>query len=126
MKVREIIAEADGKMHDQHKQVQKGVVRMRDIGGYDRVYHLNRIMMAAGMADGKSENAVTNMDSATWIEKFNSGHPYTEEEYKKLRSAMKTVPTDGADVTPWAKSAEPKDTYKHSPVSKPKKNKYGI
>ena len=51
---------------------------------------------------------------------------YTEEEYKKLRSAMKTVPTDGADVTPWAKSAEPKDTYKHSPVSKPKKNKYGI
>jgi hypothetical protein len=72
--------------------------------------------MATAIADGKSTNAV-DMDSASWFEKYNTQHPYTEEEYNMFRSAENTVPTDSKEVLPWSKSQEPKDTYIVSPIS---------
>lgn len=115
MRANEFIVEAEGKVHPHHASVQGGVRKSRDKGGYDRVYHMNRLWMATAMADGKSKKPV-KMDSASWIEKYNTQHPYTEEEYNMFRSAEATVPTDSKEILPWSKSAEPDDTHKVSPT----------
>lgn len=105
----------DGKMHKDHAQANIGVYRARDVGGYDRVYHMNRLWMAMAMADGKSQDAV-EMDAASFAEKYNTVHPYTEEEYNMFVSAKKTIPTDSKEVVPYSKSQEPTDTNKKSTV----------
>ena len=109
MRASEFLTEGEGKMHDHHAQATQGVYKSRDIGGYDRIYHLNRLMMAMSMADGKSQDAV-DMDNASFAEKYNTVHPYTEEEYNMFISATKTIPTDKKNVVPYSKSKEPKDT----------------
>lgn len=118
MRAKEFIVETkpEGKMHPHHANVGQGVSKSRDVGGYDRVYHMNRLMMAMGMADGKSEKPV-EMDSASWTEKYNTHHPYTEEEHNMIKSALNTIPTDSKEITPWSKSIEPNDTHKVSPVA---------
>ena len=119
MRAHEFIIESNkqGSVKKDHANVQQGVSKMRDVGGYDRVYHMNRIGMALAQADGKSTKAVKDMDSASWVEKYNTAHPYTQEEHKMFQSAFKTVPTDHKEVLPWSKSEEPDDTYKTSPTS---------
>jgi hypothetical protein len=77
---------------------------------------MNRLWMATAMADGQSKKGV-DMDSYSWMEKYNTQHPYTQEEYNMFRQAENTVPTDSKEVTPWTKSVEPEDTYKVSPSS---------
>ena len=118
MRANEFINEArgDGVIHPDHVAVGQGVVRMRDVGGYDRTYHLNRIWMATAMADGKSKKPV-DMDSASWAEKYNVAVPYTDEEHLMILSAMATIPTDGKELEKRSKSVEPKDTYTKSPVA---------
>lgn len=117
MKAREFITEKVGKVKKRHAAVQQGVNKSRDVGGYDRVYHMNRTWMATAMADGQNPNKAVDMDEASWVEKYNTQHPYTEEEYNMFRQAEKTVPTDSKEVLPWSKSAEPEDTHKTSPIS---------
>ena len=106
-----------GKMHKDHESVSAtgGSVIARDVGGYDRVYHQNRLSMAMAMADGKSTKAV-KMDPAGPTEKYNSIHPYTDEEHKMLQAAMKTVPTEHHKMAKRGKSSEPADTHKVSPM----------
>lgn len=118
MKIKDIIVESDGTPHPDHLSVQGRVDKLRDIGGYDRVYHMNRIMMAAAMADGKSTKPV-DMDSASWIEKYNTTHPYTDEEHNMIHAAMNTVPTDHKPISKNQKSKEPSDTNKVSPHHNP-------
>jgi hypothetical protein len=123
MRINELISEATvGKMKKRHAAVQKGVTKSRDVGGYDRVNHMNRMWMATAMADGKSTNPV-DMDSYSWMEKYNTQHPYTEEEYNMFRAAENTIPTDSKEVTPWSKSLEPEDTHTVSPVANWNKTK---
>lgn len=105
----------DGTMHNHHKNATQGVMRVRDVGGYDRVYHMNRLWMAMAMADGKSQDAV-DMDSASFVEKYNTVHPYTEEEYNMYVSATKTIPSDQKTIVPYSKSQEPDDTNTKSLV----------
>jgi hypothetical protein len=112
-------------LHGHHDNVMKGVSRSRDVGGYDRIYHMNRLMMAMAMHDGKGTHPV---DSAkdTWFEKYNTMHPMTQEEDNMIRGAMKTVPTDGRHVSKFSKSKEPDDVHRVSPVPAKKKNRYGV
>ena len=114
-----------GKIHSRALDGGQGYMLHRDIGGYDRIYHLNRIMMAAGMADGKSKKPV-DMDPDSWVEKYNVVFPYTDLEHAMMMQAFATVPTDIGFEEKRGKSEEPKDTNKTSPVAKPKRNKYGI
>lgn len=116
MRAKDFIVEHEGKMKKRHAAVQQGVTRSRDKGGYDRVNHMNRMWMATAMADGKSTKPV-DMDSYSWMEKYNTQHPYTEEEYNMFRAAENTIPTDSKEITPWSKSEEPEDTYTVSPTS---------
>jgi hypothetical protein len=107
------------KMQPAHDAAHPGqVYRTRDVGGYDRVYHMNRLMMAMAKADGKSTKPV---DSATetWFEKYNTVHPYSDAESKMVQSAMNTVPTDGKMVSHDNKSREASDVNRASPHRNP-------
>ena len=117
MKINELLNEstAEGRVEPEHKNPQGRIHKMRDVGGYDRTYHLNRFSMAMAMADGKSNKAV-DMDEASWIEKYNTMHPYTDEEANMIQSALKTVPTDHKVISDDKKSREPDDVHRHSPV----------
>jgi hypothetical protein len=115
MRAHEFITESGGKLPKDLDQASQGSIRMRDVGGYDRTYHLNRIWMAAAMADGRSTNPV-EMDSSSFVEKFNVAFPYTDIEHMMLLQAMATIPTDGKELAKRGKSKEPEDTYTVSPV----------
>ena len=116
MRAKEFIEEGKrGKLPRDQKYKSQGVTTMRDVGGYDRTYHLNRIMMATAMADGKSTKAV-DMDPASWIEKYNTAHPYTDEEHRMLQAAFNTIPSEHHENLKRSKSEELPDTYTKSPV----------
>lgn len=116
MRAREFVRESNGDMPDHFANANQGATKMRDVGGYDRTYHLNRIMMATAMADGKSAKAV-DMDSASFVEKYNVAFPYTDAEHLMILAAMATIPTDKQELTKRSKSKEPEDTNTQSPVS---------
>ena len=118
MRANEFISESTpgGKMHKHHIDVGQGATRMRDVGGYDRTYHLNRIWMATAMADGKSAKPV-DMDSSSFIEKYNVAFPYTDAEHLMVLAAMATIPTDSKELSKRSKSKEPDDTYTLSPIA---------
>jgi hypothetical protein len=118
MRAKEFIFETtpDGKMPDHLNSAHQGSIRMRDVGGYDRTYHLNRIWMATAMADGKSKKPV-DMDSASFVEKYNVAFPYTDAEHLMIMQAMATIPTDSKELAKRGKSEEPIDTYTTSPVN---------
>jgi len=126
MRAQEFIKEGTTKLHPDHDAVGKGVTRARDVGGYDRVYHMNRLMMAMAMADGIDTGKINGVNVDTWFEKYNTIHPMTQEEDNMVRAAMKTIPTDGKHVSSFGKSKEPEGANTKSIVAKPKKNKYGI
>lgn len=122
MKINEVIVEGkDGTIKDvprDHESASTGIERFRDVGGYDRVYHLNRIGMAAAMADGKSAKAA-DMPQSSWYEKYNTAHPYTDEEHKMMQSAFKTVDSEHSEVVKKSKSKETDDVNKVSPHHNP-------
>lgn len=117
MRADEFINESkpNGKVPKRAEQASKSVHKTRDVGGYDRVYHLNRMGMAMAMADGKSTKAV-DMDSGSWVEKYNTIHPYSKEEDNMVKQAMKTVPTDHEHTISDRRSLEMDDTQKTSPI----------
>ena len=122
MRAKDFIVERDGKMPKDLVDKSQGSVRMRDAGGYDRTYHLNRIWMATAMADGRSTKAV-DMDSASFVEKYNVAFPYTDAEHLMIMQAMATIPTDSKELAKRSKSEESKDTNITSPVSNWNKKK---
>lgn len=91
---------------------------IRDNGGYDRINHMNRMMMAAAMHDGKSKKAIPRdqMDPASWVEKYNTAHPYTAEEDNMIHGAMKTIGSEHHHTVSDHRSIETPDTHKVSPV----------
>jgi len=128
MKINEIIVETRGEgpvPKELEDKSMGGVIRMRDVGGYDRTYHLNRIMMAAAMADGQDERPV-DMDSSSFVEKYNVAIPFSDAEELMMYQAMATIPTDGKELVKRGRSQEADDTNKQSPISPRKKNKYGV
>lgn len=112
MRAHEFLSESVGKMRKDHARASTGFYNVRDLG-IDRIYHMNRLMMAMALSDGKSQDAV-EMDSASFAEKYNTVHPYTEEEYNMFIAATNTIPSDKKDVVPYSKSSESKDTNKKS------------
>jgi hypothetical protein len=109
-------ARPKAKMHKDHARVQKGVHLARDPGGYDRVYHLNRLMMATACADGRDKKKIPGVDASSWNEKYNTIHPYTEQEHNMVHQAMATVPTDGGPIVDDHRSLEPDHVHRISPV----------
>ena len=116
MRAQEFLVEKqEGKIRHRHHQATRGLNKFRDPGGYDRTYELNRVMMAAACADGT--NAPIDMDAASWVGRYNTAHPYTDEEARMMKQAFKAVGSETHDMNHGDnRSLEPKDTHKVSPV----------
>ena len=91
MRAKEFIVEQKkrGKMTKRQKQATVGVDLFRDPDGYDRMYELNRMMMAVAMADGSGR--LLQVDAESWIGKDNSAQPYTKLEQDMMKQAAKSI-----------------------------------
>jgi hypothetical protein len=125
MRAKEFVieAKAQGDVPDSLKGTTNGMVRMRDVGGYDRFYHMNRMGMVLAMADGSNSKAIPGVDAASFSEKFNIAFPYTDLEHMMMFQAMATIPTDSKELVKRSKSKEAPDTNVQSPVSNWNKKK---
>ena len=117
MRASEFISESKRtQLHKNHDGPMPGLYNFRD-DGVDRIYNLNRVMMAAAMADGKSEKPIPDCASSSWNDKYNTAHPYTKEEHMMLKQAFNTVPSNTHHMVSDHRSTEPDCTHKISPVA---------
>lgn len=113
-----------GPISQRYQQATVGLDKFRDHDLADRFYELNRVMMAAAVADGKNP---IDVDPESWVGRYNIAIPYTKQEQEILQQAFKAVGSEWHDLNNGNyRSEEVKSTYKKSPVAKPKKNKYGV
>jgi hypothetical protein len=127
MKIKDIIVEDRvGKIPVRLQQPTVGLTKFRDREFADRIYELNRVMMAVAAADGTNPLAM-NIDSESWAGRSNLAFPYTKIEQKMLKQAFKAIGSHYEDLNAGdLESQELKSTNKLSPVAKPKKNKFGV
>ena len=93
MKINEIIIEGKtGKIPKRSEYASKGEWSWRD-DGIDRIYNLNRVMMAAAKSDGVSTKAV-DVPEQSWFGKHNIARPYTEQEHIMMQSAFNTIDSE--------------------------------
>ena len=113
-----IVEDRKGEIPGGHDSAMPGAWRVRDNGGYDRTNHMNRMMMAMAMHDGKTNKPIPRdqMDPASWVEKYNTAHPYTKEEDNMLQGAIKTIGSDAKHHVTDHRSLETPETHKVSPV----------
>ena len=85
MRATEFVAEDKiGKMGKRLNQATVGLNKFRDAQFADRVYELNRIMMAVASTDG---TFVPELDGESWAGRNNIAAPYTPEEQDMLKMA---------------------------------------
>lgn len=125
MKIKEVILEGSpAKIAKRLQQSTVGLNLFRDAEFADRIYELNRVMMAAAMADGKNP---LQIDHESWAGRHDIAAPYTKEEQQILKQAFKAVGSWHKDLNKGdLKSQELDSTNKTSPIAKPKKNKFGV
>jgi len=97
MRASEFIVEgAKGTLSDRQQQSTRGVhVFAKKIQTFDKLYDLNRLMMAVASSDGINP---IEMDSESWVGKHNTAHPYTEEENNMLKLAYKAAGLEYTDL----------------------------
>jgi hypothetical protein len=90
MRASEFISESKvGKISNRQQYATRGLnIFSKKIDSYDRLYDLNRLMMAVASSDGV--NPIV-MDSESWVGKHNTTHPYTKEEQDMLKLAYKAA-----------------------------------
>jgi len=76
-----------GKLSKRQQESTRGLHVFADTN-YDRVYDLNRVMMAAACTDG---TFAPEIDQESWAGKYNTAHAYTKEEENKLKQAYKAA-----------------------------------
>lgn len=96
MRAREFLAEKrTGQIGKRRQAATRGLHKFRDIGGYDRTYELNRVMMAVACADGVTP---LNVDTESWAGRYNTAHPYTDVEDAMLNQALKATGSEHQDL----------------------------
>jgi hypothetical protein len=104
-----------GKIGQRRSQATVGLNKFRDADLADRVYELNRVMMAAACTDG---TFVPDIDNESWAGRYNLAMPYTDIEQSMLEKAFRAVGSDHEDLNRGdLKSKELKSTNKRSPVT---------
>jgi hypothetical protein len=134
MRAREFITEADmpadlkrlGKDGDNLIAALKGGLSIPGISinkSNGNPYAGYRFGLSMAGANGKNHGATPKTGAL-------SGDPlltvYTQEEYEIIQQAAKEVMAGPIKKLSDMASREPGDTYKQSPVAKPKRNKYGV
>jgi len=100
-----------GKLHPHHKATMGMIHKVA--GTADRIYDLNRAMIAVAGSDGKSFAHEPKGES--WIGRSNMAAPYTQVEHDMLHHAYGAIGTPVDSVVDDDRE-EPKDTHKTSPV----------
>jgi len=72
-----------------------GLNKFVDPNHADRVYELNRIMMATAATDG---TFVPDVDGESWAGRYNIAAPYTKQEQDMLNMAYKAIGSDIQDL----------------------------
>jgi hypothetical protein len=119
MRAKEFITEdnAPGKLTKRQRYGSRGLHKFQDVDGRDRVYELNRVMMALAQANGESDHEQIDLDSESWIGTSNMAVPYTEVESNMLKSAYKAVGSEWEDLNDGdLRSSELPSINKQSPV----------
>ena len=114
MRAREFIFENEsGKIPNRYHQSTKGLHVFAD-APYDRLYDLNRVMMAVAETDGVT---MPVLDQESWVGKFNTSHAYTEAEANMLKLAYKAAGIKFKDLNNGdTNSKELDSTNKQSPI----------
>lgn len=94
MRAFEFIIE-NAKISKRQQAATRGLHLFSDSERWNTDYTLNRIMMAAACTDGKF---VPNIDDASWVGKYKTSHPYTQEESDMLKMAYKAAGANWTDV----------------------------
>lgn len=96
MRAREFVAEQrEGKLSKRLQQGTVGLHKFRDMQFADRVYELNRIMMAVATTDG---TFVPDIDGESWAGRNNIAAPYTKHEQQMLTKAYQAVGSHYKDL----------------------------
>ena len=96
MRAREFIAEdAVGKISKRNQNATVGLNKFRDQNFADRVYELNRVMMAVAQTDGE---ITPELDGESWAGRHNVAAPYTDVEQKMLEKAYQAVGSKHYDL----------------------------
>ena len=84
-----------GKISKRNSYATVGLHTFKDTAGYDRVYELNRIMMAVASTDG---TFVPDVDAESWAGRHNVAAPYTQEEHNMLAKAYQAIGSEFHDL----------------------------
>jgi len=96
MRAKEFISEEKvGPLSKRNASATVGLHKFRDNQFADRVYELNRVMMAVAQADGEND---FDIDSESWAGRHNVAAPYTEQEHKMLKQAFDKLGTYSIDL----------------------------
>jgi hypothetical protein len=96
MRAQEFISEdSGGRISKRNQNATVGLNKFRDSQFADRVYELNRIMMAVASTDG---TFVPKIDSESWAGRNNIAAPYTPEEQAMLKKAYQAVGSHYEDL----------------------------
>jgi hypothetical protein len=117
MKCTEIIVESEGKKPEHAVHASGGEWKFRDKGGWNPTYNLNRVMMAAAMADGSDKPV--KMDKVSWIGVHNWSRPYSEVENKMVQQALKATDSEMHHIDTDHRSREHPSTHSVSPHHRP-------
>jgi hypothetical protein len=96
VRAQEFISEdAGAKISTRNQNATVGLNKFRDSQFADRVYELNRIMMAVASTDG---TFVPKIDSESWAGRNNIAAPYSPEEQAMLKKAYQAVGSHYEDL----------------------------
>ena len=97
MRANEFIAEGQsvGRLSKTKSYASVGLHKFVDPAHADRVYELNRIMMATAATDG---TFVPDVDGESWVGRWNLAAPYTKEEHDMLKMAYKAIGSEFHDL----------------------------
>jgi len=96
MRAREFITEDDiGKISKRNQSATVGLNKFRDATFADRVYELNRVMMAVASTDG---TFVPELDGESWSGRNNIAAPYTKQEQEMLKKAYQAIGSKHIDL----------------------------
>ena len=84
-----------GEITKRNRYATVGLHTFKDVAGYDRVYELNRVMMAVASTDG---TFVPDVDAESWAGRHNVAAPYTEEEHNMLAKAYQAIGSEFHDL----------------------------
>lgn len=97
MRAREFVAEQKvGDISNRLRFATRGLHKFRDGQFADRVYELNRIMMAVASNDGTK--FANEIDGESWAGRHDIAAPYTKQEADMLKLAYKAIGSKHYDL----------------------------